>query len=61
MKSYLQRLKEQTSIGRWGRPEDLRGVIVFLAGPASDFVTGERLVVDGVVLGRYLSGLSVGK
>ena len=42
----------RTSVGRWGLPEDLRGVVVFLASRASDFVTGESIVVDGGVLGR---------
>ena len=34
-------------LGRWGEPEDLMGPVVFLASPASDFVTGHLLVVDG--------------
>ena len=33
--------------GRWGRPEDLVGAVVFLASPASDWVHGHVLVVDG--------------
>ena len=33
--------------GRWGQPEDLAGVAVFLASRASDFVTGVALPVDG--------------
>lgn len=34
-------------LGRWGEPADLMGPVVFLASPASDFVTGHLLVVDG--------------
>jgi NAD(P)-dependent dehydrogenase (short-subunit alcohol dehydrogenase family) len=38
---------KRTPIGRWGQPQDLVGATVFLAGPASDFMTGEVLYVDG--------------
>ncbi len=34
-------------LGRWGEPKDLMGPVVFLASPASDFVTGHLLVADG--------------
>ena len=32
---------------RWGKPEDVQGAVVFLASPASDYVNGYTLVVDG--------------
>lgn len=38
--------------GRWGTPEDLQGAAVFLASPASDYVNGFTLAVDGGWLGR---------
>ncbi|MBF8294870.1 MAG: 2-deoxy-D-gluconate 3-dehydrogenase [Bacteroidetes bacterium] len=38
--------------GRWGAPEDLAGVAVFLASHASDYVNGHVLVVDGGWLAR---------
>jgi 2-deoxy-D-gluconate 3-dehydrogenase len=38
--------------GRWGTPEDLAGVAVFLASHASDYVNGHVLVVDGGWLAR---------
>jgi len=36
-----------TPLGRIGEPWDLAGAVVYLASPASDFVTGHTLVVDG--------------
>ena len=42
-KSILDRIPA----GRWGLPDDLKGVAVFLASPASDYVNGHVLVVDG--------------
>ena len=38
--------------GRWGKPEDLQGVAVFLASHASDYVTGYTIAVDGGWLAR---------
>ncbi len=38
--------------GRWGRPEDFAGPVVFLASRASDYVNGEILTVDGGWMGR---------
>jgi len=38
--------------GRWGEPDDVAGAVVFLAAPASDYVHGHVLVVDGGWLAR---------
>lgn len=37
----------QIPMGRWGRPEDLMGPVVFLASAASDYVSGHLLAADG--------------
>ena len=38
--------------GRWGEPRDLMGAVLFLASPASDYVNGVILTVDGGWMGR---------
>jgi len=40
-------LRQRVPTGRWGRPEELAGAVVFLASAASDFVNGQILYVDG--------------
>lgn len=43
---------ERIPQGRWGRPDDFAGPVVFLASAASDYVNGEILTVDGGWMGR---------
>jgi len=38
--------------GRWGKPEDLMGLVVFLASPASDYMNGFMVACDGGWLAR---------
>jgi 2-deoxy-D-gluconate 3-dehydrogenase len=42
-----ERVENRTPVGRWGTPADMAGIAAFLAGPASDFVTGAAIPVDG--------------
>lgn len=42
-----ERVLQRTPAGRWGVPEDFCGIAVFLAAPASDFITGTAIPVDG--------------
>jgi gluconate 5-dehydrogenase len=43
-------VKGRTPSGRWGKPEDLIGAAVFLASPASAYVNGQVIYVDGGML-----------
>jgi len=45
-------VRERTPAGRWGDVDELKGVAVFLASPASDFVNGQVIYVDGGFLSR---------
>jgi 2-deoxy-D-gluconate 3-dehydrogenase len=47
-----RQITERIPAGRWGEPADLGGAAVFLAAPASDYVNGHVLVVDGGWMGR---------
>lgn len=45
-------IMERIPAGRWGHPDDMGGAAVFLASPASDYVNGHILAVDGGWLAR---------
>jgi 2-deoxy-D-gluconate 3-dehydrogenase len=47
-----RQILERIPAGRWGDPRDISGAAVFLASPASDYVNGHVLAVDGGWLGR---------
>lgn len=42
-----ERVVARTPAGRWGVPDDFSGIAAFLCSPASDFVTGAEITVDG--------------
>ena len=46
-KERYQLISSRIPAGRWGEPEELAGVAVFLASPASDYVTGSVIAVAG--------------
>jgi 2-dehydro-3-deoxy-D-gluconate 5-dehydrogenase len=45
-------IMDRVPAGRWGLPEDLVGALIFLSSPASDYVHGILLPVDGAFLAR---------
>jgi 2-deoxy-D-gluconate 3-dehydrogenase len=51
--AFEQRVIGSVPQGRWGDPGDMDGPIVFLSSAASDFMTGQTLVVDGGLLSRW--------
>jgi gluconate 5-dehydrogenase len=40
-------VNKRTPAGRWGNPPEIAGLAVFLASPASDYVTGQVMYIDG--------------
>jgi 2-deoxy-D-gluconate 3-dehydrogenase len=47
-----RQILERIPAGRWGQPTDLAGAALYLSSPASDYVTGTVLTVDGGWMGR---------
>lgn len=45
--AHRERFEAQTAMGRIGELEELKGVAIFLAAPASSYITGQTIVVDG--------------
>ena len=49
-----QAILDRIPAGRWGQPEELQGLVVFLAAPASNYVHGAVIPADGGWMGRSL-------
>jgi 2-deoxy-D-gluconate 3-dehydrogenase len=47
-----RQILERIPAGRWGEPQDLVGAVVFLSSPASAYVNGHILIVDGGWMAR---------
>ena len=46
---YLEQMLQRVPVGRVGDPRELAATLVWLAGPAAGYVTGQTIAVDGGV------------
>ena len=44
---FTRGCKARTPAGRWGEPEEIAGLAVFLASAAANYVTGQIVMIDG--------------
>jgi gluconate 5-dehydrogenase len=47
IEKFQEQMLSDIPLGRFGNPEDLKGVVVFLASPAAAYITGQTIIVDG--------------
>ncbi|EMS80939.1 gluconate 5-dehydrogenase Gno [Desulfotignum phosphitoxidans DSM 13687] len=46
-KERLNFINQRTPMGRWGKLEEMEGIVIFLASAASNFITGQSIAIDG--------------
>jgi gluconate 5-dehydrogenase len=51
--AIAEHLSRRTSLGRWGRPDEITGAVLFFASALSSYVTGQVLAVDGGYLAHF--------
>ena len=47
VEKYEKEMLAGIPLARFGKPEDIKGVIIFLASPAAAYMTGQTVVIDG--------------
>jgi gluconate 5-dehydrogenase len=45
--TFVARINNRVPLGRWGKPNDLAGAVIFLASDAASYITAQQIVVDG--------------
>ena len=53
-KTRRRKIAEKTMLGRWGVPDDLAGIVIFLSSNSSSYITGQDFYVDGGWLSKGL-------
>ena len=53
-KTRRKKIAEKTMLGRWGIPDDLAGIVIFLCSNSSSYITGQDFYVDGGWLSKGL-------
>ena len=43
----LKFINERTPMGRWGQLHEFEGIVILMAAPATDFITGQIICIDG--------------
>lgn len=51
--AIAEHLARRTSLGRWGRPDEIAAAVLFFALPTSSYVTGQVLAVDGGYIAHF--------
>jgi 3-oxoacyl-[acyl-carrier protein] reductase len=46
-KELYDQIRRAIPLGRWGRPEDVANLVLFLASDKSNFITGQNIIIDG--------------
>lgn len=54
---FVVQQSQRVPLGRWGRPEDIAGAVVFLASDLCPYITGQTIVVDGGFLYNQLKAM----